>query len=122
MKKESILALALLLFVVLSCNPSNSSPTPTGQSSPPNSGTDNGPVSQSGPDRVDYGPNRCPYENLDYQNQKQQGRVSPCTPIWDNYEQAYRDLRAQRITQQQYAYIEETYYRCCDQNYPHQCR
>ena len=122
MKKESFLALALLLLVVLGCEPSNntnSRPGPGPGSSPgSNSGTDTGPVSNSGPDRPDYGPNRNPAENAHDYQLRQRGQAGPCSRTWDDYYASYFNWKNGRITEAQYRNAEQIYDQCVAQNYP----
>jgi hypothetical protein len=121
MKKESFLALALLLLVVLGCEPSNNtnsrSGSRPGSSQGSNSGSDTGPVSESGPDRPDYGPTRNPAENAHDYRLRQQGQVGPCASAWDDYYASYFNWKNGRITEGQYRDPEQRYNGCVAQNY-----
>lgn len=121
MKKESVLAIALLLLVVLACEPgNNTNPRPdsrpgSGQASTP--GSDTGPVSGSGPDRPDYGPTRNPAENAHDYRLRQQGQFGPCAGAWDNYYAGYFNWKNGRITEGLYRDAEQRYNACVAQNY-----
>jgi hypothetical protein len=125
MKEESFLALALLLLVVLGCEPSNNTTSRPGSNSQisnsgqvSDSGQDAGPVSNtSGPDRQDYGPNRNPAENAHDYRLRQQGQVGPCASAWDYYHASYFDWKNGRITEGQYRDAEQRYDWCVAQNY-----
>jgi hypothetical protein len=122
MKKESLLALALLLLVVLGCEPSNNTNSRPGSrpgsSQGSSSGQDTGPVSNtSGPDRQDYGPNRNPAESAHDYRLRQQGQVGPCASAWDDYYASYFNWKNGRITEGQYRDAEQRYDVCVAQNY-----
>ena len=122
MKTESLLALALLLFVVMGCDPNDNRPSGTSQRPPASQGSNpgqgSGPVSESGPDRVDYGPTRHPGENAHDYNLRQRGQIGPCGRAWDYYYASYFDWKNGRITEGLYRQAEQGYNQCVAQNYP----
>jgi len=117
MKKESFLALALMLFVVLSCEPSSSSNPPPPPQPTPVSSPDGGPVSVSGPEQQDYGPTRHPTENAHDYQLRQRGQIGPCGRAWDYMHASYFNWKNGKLNEAQYREIERTYNACVAQNY-----
>lgn len=109
--KRPLLALALLLFVVLGCEPTNT----TNASS--DSGADSGPVATSGPDRPDYGPTRHPAENAHDYSLRQQGQIGPCGLAWDEFHASYFNWKNGMIPEGQHRDAERQYDGCVAQNY-----
>ena len=127
MNKNSILAFALLLFVVLGCLDSNSNSNSNSNTTPQNSGAPgstsegSGPVSNtSGPTREDYGPNRNPAENQhDYLVRQQgQGQVGPCSSAWQEFYVAYFEWKNGRLAQDRFVEIQRRYDECVAREYP----
>ncbi|HKP39254.1 MAG TPA: hypothetical protein VJT71_20520 [Pyrinomonadaceae bacterium] len=128
MRKESGLALALVLFAVLACEPSNNNRTsnpPGPAGSPPPSGVDDGPISDtSGPGPVVSGKfweRRSAYEAYDDQAKRRQGSIGPCGQLADTCIQLHEDWKQGRATEGQFLYAEQNYFACCNQYYPGRC-
>ena len=120
MKKDSLLALALLILVALGCEPSSTINSgrdnrPTAQ--PAGNARDDGPVSVSGPDRPDYGPTRHPAENAHDYTLRQQGQIGPCGRAWDYMYASYFEWKNGRMTEGQYRDAERGYNECVARNY-----
>lgn len=97
--KKSLLPAALLLCVVAGCEPGS------------------GPISTSGPDRQDYGPNRNPAENAHDYTLRQQGQIGPCGRAWDEFNAGYFNWKNGQIPEEQYRQMERMYDECVAQNY-----
>ena len=117
MKKESILALALLLFVVLACNNGNTRQPNTG-SPASNTGGGTGPVSNSsGASQADWGPNRHPAENAHDYRLRQQGQVGPCSSAFQDMHTAYFEWKNGRLAHDRYLEIQRRYDECVAREY-----
>jgi len=97
--KKSLLSIALLLCAATGCEP------------------DGGPVSVSGPDRQDYGPNRHPAENAHDYTLRQQGQIGPCGRAWDDFHASYFSWKNGTIPEEQHRALERAYNDCVAQNY-----
>ena len=116
MKKESILALALLLFVVLACNNGNTTQPNTG--SPASNTGGSGPVSNSsGASQADWGPNRHPAENAHDYRLRQQGQVGPCSSAFQDMHTAYFEWKNGRLAHDRYLEIQRRYDECVAREY-----
>lgn len=96
MKVNSLLALAMMLLIVLACEPS--------------SNTNRG--------REDYGPTRNPYENQDNYQRQQQGSSGPCNPAFEAMHAAYFETKNGKMPIERYRQYEAAYDECVRQNYP----
>lgn len=75
------------------------------------------PVSTSGPDRQDYGPNRHPAENAHDYTLRQQGQIGPCGRAWDEFNAGYFHWKNGQIPEAHYQQLQQSYDACVAQNY-----